>query len=193
MRLQSPDDDIDGETFTLPQKSAIRKEIKSIIERLHRSPNPVEIALPSPADAVASLASVAPDPPVHENDDTPLSMVVQNRQMQIQEQRLFNKSLQEELENTLNEYKRSQPVPIPSTSTLESIIKKEMHLFEYGGSRGKYLQFAYDCLLSMVPTSVESERAFSSAGFLASHIRSRLSDGTIDTLCFLRSFFQKHD
>jgi len=41
------------------------------------------------------------------------------------------------------------------------------------------------------PTSVEAERAFSAAGLLCTKIRSCLSDVTLDTLCFLRSYYRK--
>jgi len=36
---------------------------------------------------------------------------------------------------------------------------------------------------------VEAERAFSAAGIFTTKLRSRFSDNSIDTLCFLRSFY----
>ena len=45
-------------------------------------------------------------------------------------------------------------------------LKKEMSLFKDEGVRGKYLQQVYDLLLTIRPTSVESERAFSAAGVI---------------------------
>lgn len=105
-----------------------------------------------------------------------------------------NPSLQEELEETLRASKSDFTHVSRSTSLdkLESVIKKEMDLFECGGTRGRYLQFAYNCLITLLPTSVESERAFSAAGYIARDIRCRLADSTLDTLCFLRSYFQNH-
>ena len=41
------------------------------------------------------------------------------------------------------------------------------------------------------PTSVEPERAFPAARLLCTRIRSRLNDATLDTLCFLRSYYRK--
>jgi len=67
-----------------------------------------------------------------------------------------------------------------------------MSLFEAGGTRGLVLEGAYKALLTIPPTSVELERAFSAAGYLRSKIRSRMADKTLDTLCFLRSYFQNH-
>ncbi|KAL0811976.1 hypothetical protein ABMA28_009374 [Loxostege sticticalis] len=57
-------------------------------------------------------------------------------------------------------------------------------------SVGKYLSMAYNNLISIPPTSVESERAFSSSGYLCNHLRSRLSDKSLDTLLFLRSHYK---
>lgn len=79
-----------------------------------------------------------------------------------------------------------------STDRLESLIKKEMDLYDCDGTRGKFLHFAYDSLFTLVPTSVDSEKAFSAAGYIAAEIRCRLSDSTISTLCFLRSYFQNY-
>ena len=48
--------------------------------------------------------------------------------------------------------------------SITSKIQKEMSLFESGATRGNHLQKAYDYILSIRPTSVESERAFLAAG-----------------------------
>lgn len=74
-------------------------------------------------------------------------------------------------------------------------IKTEMNLFEMSDSfqRGKNLELAYLSLLSITPTSVESERAFSLAGNFCTKIRSRLSDKNLSTLLYLRAYFQAED
>lgn len=83
-----------------------------------------------------------------------------------------------------------------STSTdapdFDTLVKIEMALYENGGSRGKYLNMAFNNLMSIPPTSVEAERAFSSSGYLCNHLRSRLSDESLDTLLFLRSYYKAH-
>ena len=76
------------------------------------------------------------------------------------------------------------------STTVLSMIKKEMQLFEGGGLRGKNLQAAYLYLLTIPPSSVESERAFSSAGVLCTRIRTRLSDNVLDDMLFMRAYFQ---
>ena len=72
---------------------------------------------------------------------------------------------------------------------LNTAIKSEMALFDSSGKRGAFLQAVYSYLLTVPPTSVEAERAFSAAGLFVTKLRSRLGDQSIDTLCFLRAFY----
>ena len=70
-----------------------------------------------------------------------------------------------------------------------NIIKTEIkQLFEQS-CKGKFMTVLYESLLSIAPTSVESERAFSAAGLFCTKIRSALSDLTLNVLCFLRYYF----
>ena len=73
---------------------------------------------------------------------------------------------------------------------LTAAIKAEMAVFANGGQRGRCQQQVFNYLMSIPPTSVESERAFSAAGALCTKLRSRLSDRSLDTLCFLRSYYR---
>ena len=72
---------------------------------------------------------------------------------------------------------------------IAKIIRKELNCFKQEKVRGKYLNLIYKYLLTIRPTSVEAERAFSAAGLLCTKIRSSLSDESINTLCFLRAHF----
>lgn len=65
-----------------------------------------------------------------------------------------------------------------------------MSAFESDGTKGKYLRMTYEYLLTITPTSVEAERAFSATGYFCNDLRSSLGDETINSLCFLRSYFQ---
>ena len=96
--------------------------------------------------------------------------------------------------NELNKAIKKAHLPsIPTRcETLSIKIQKEMVLFENGGTRGDFLQRAYDFLMTIKPTSVESERAFSVAGLFAIKIRSRLGDETLDVLCFLKTYFKNN-
>ena len=107
-----------------------------------------------------------------------------------------SQSLEDELKLAL-----SHAIQIPAQQTvvgrgrgkedsMATVIRQEMSLFEGGGGRGRILQWVYDYLLSVPPTSVESERAFSAAGVVCSKLRTRLGDETLDNLCMLRTFFQ---
>lgn len=79
---------------------------------------------------------------------------------------------------------------LQSDKLLLKVVRQEMNLFENGGSRGTLLTKVYECLLVIRPTSIESERAFSAAGYICTKIRSRLNDETLSDICFLRAFFQ---
>lgn len=75
-------------------------------------------------------------------------------------------------------------------TNLTKIIKQELSLFQTVGNRGYHLTKVYNYLLMIRPTSVESERAFSSSGYLCNKLRTRMNDGTLDHLSSLRTFFQ---
>ena len=83
------------------------------------------------------------------------------------------------------------PTPSLSLSTLSEVlhqVKREMAIFESTGERPACLQKIFRAIKTLPPTSVEAERAFSSAGLFITKIRSQLSDRSIDSLCFLRYF-----
>jgi len=66
-----------------------------------------------------------------------------------------------------------------------------MTVFECSGVRGRILQLVYSYLQSISPTSVVlSPLQPAPLPLLCTKIRSRLSDVTLDTLCFLRSYYQ---
>jgi hypothetical protein len=97
-------------------------------------------------------------------------------------------TLEEKLEA---EIKRSMQNLEPQTrrhrkTDLMKTIKKEINLLETG-TRGYHLELAYKYLMSIPPTSVEPERAFSAAAYIGNKLRTRLGD---DTLLFLRSYFR---
>lgn len=99
--------------------------------------------------------------------------------------------LQLEFDKAIEEANKSvRQEPCPKSKNLLGTIEKEVGLYHNGGTRGRYLQLIYECLRTIQPTSVESERAFSCAGSLCSKIRSRLNDQSLDELCFLRRHFQ---
>lgn len=79
----------------------------------------------------------------------------------------------------------AKALPTRTKKDLTSIIKKELLIFELESNRGKNLEMCYENLQSIPPTSVESERMFSSSGIICTKIRSSLNDESLDILCFL--------
>lgn len=178
----------DDETFHLPSKYLIRKEIKKIIERLYRDSLNVSI---SGNEINTSTVNTENE----DEDDLPLARIAGDSNLRAAASKTHrNRTLQEELEESLRTHETSFLHVSTSTSLdkIELLIKKEMDLYECGGTRGSLLEFAHNCLLTLVPTSVESERAFSAAGYIATDIRCRLSDSTLSDICFLRSYFQNN-
>ena len=75
---------------------------------------------------------------------------------------------------------------------LQKVIKQEMNLFEATRKRPTKLEHLFKALLSIPPTSVGAERAFSAAGLFVTKLRSRLNDKSLDALTFLRSYYMKN-
>ena len=77
-------------------------------------------------------------------------------------------------------------------SQLQTVIKQEMKLLEATEKRSGKLEQLFKALLSIPPTSVEAERAFSAAELFTTKLRSLLSDKSVNALCFLRSHYMKN-
>ena len=96
-----------------------------------------------------------------------------------------------ELQRELNEALTATPIAkVSGSKTLLNTIKTEMTRFESNGYKGHHLTMAYKAVLTIPPTSVESERAFSAASYFCTKVRSRLNDDTLDSLCLLKNYFQ---
>lgn len=105
-------------------------------------------------------------------------------------------SLKQQMDLAIQQSMSDEVQPTVSLSTSSdyeksttAAIKTEFTVFQTSGVRGRCLQSAYNYLLSVPPASVEAERAFSAAGLLCTKIRSRMSDKSLDALCFLRSYY----
>lgn len=151
-------------TFTMPNKNKIRQEMKNVLCRVIKD----DVENVELVEVVAAA------------DDSQNSL--QN-----------NLTLQEELEMQIKQDNEdyTKQTGTRKEKDFEKVLKKEMTAYKTDGVKGKYLTLMHDYLLTLKPTSVEAERAFSAAGYICSSIRSRLGDNTIDAICFLRSFFQK--
>ncbi|CAF4947379.1 unnamed protein product [Pieris macdunnoughi] len=83
-------------------------------------------------------------------------------------------TLQEELQLQIQQEATCYSVHPKKEKDFDKVLKKEMTTFESDGVRGEYLSAIHDYLLTIKPTSVEAERAFSAAGYICSSIRMTL-------------------
>ena len=67
--------------------------------------------------------------------------------------------------------------------------KNELQLYESTGNINGNLKKILDALMTIQPTSIESERVFSMSANFCTKKRSSLNDNSIDCLCFLKSYF----
>ena len=80
-------------------------------------------------------------------------------------------------------------MPNLNSFDFEKLLKKEISAYESNRVRGKFLSITYNYLMTISPTSVEAERAFSAASYICSPLRSRLSDLSLSRVCLLRAHF----
>ena len=98
-------------------------------------------------------------------------------------------SLKEELERAITSASIPATRPSITPNLNRRMVQKECEVFEASGIRPANLQTLYEALLTIQPTSVEAERAFSACGLFVTKLRYRLHDSTIDALCFIRNAF----
>ena len=99
-------------------------------------------------------------------------------------------TLSEEFQSFLED--SNNPAPPAQEEIGAHIVKKEMNLFEATKKRPENLDKLFKALLTIRPTSVEPERAFSAMGLFATKIRSSLNDDTLNALIFLREYYKKN-
>lgn len=88
------------------------------------------------------------------------------------------------------------PTEIHDTNTKQffiKLIKQELTNFEASSKLGPILERLLNALKTIPPTSTESERVFSMSSNFCTKKRSRLSDTSLDSLCFLKSFFLNNE
>lgn len=167
--LHNPYDQNTDEIFNIPDKHILINEMEKLIKRLTSSES-------------FDSETIEED----EEDDMPLNKIAENL-IKTYSSTLKNK-LQEAVLNSMK-----PPTPILKKGSLKATLRQEMGLYEDGGIRGRNLQLVYDFLLTIPPTSVEAERAFSAAGTFCTKIRSKLSDSALDELTFLRHYFKNSE
>ena len=88
-----------------------------------------------------------------------------------------------ELESAIRESTTTTNVKIP-TQTLGQIISDELDLFRKTGTKSKNLTLVSEALDTIPSTSIKSEIITKITKI------SRLADDTLDSLCFIRSYFK---
>ena len=91
----------------------------------------------------------------------------------------------------LQEIEQVETIPLRKEITGDFDVNTEFKSLELSLKRTENLEKLYNALLSVQPTSVESERVFSAAGLYLTKMRSSLSENSINSLCFLKCEFQK--
>ena len=158
----------DDDTFAKPNGTDISDIIINLLQQLKYQPKDSDSIPGVLSERVPSLSS-----------SSDAEVVVVADELTLQEQ--LNKELEKCRKSPKNR----------SDFDLAGSVKVEQAMYENGGQRGVYLTEAYNYLKCVLPTSVESERAFSSAGYFCNKIRSTLSDKMLDALLFLRTHYQE--
>ncbi|GBM20051.1 hypothetical protein AVEN_268385-1 [Araneus ventricosus] len=144
----------DNDTFTMPEKKVIRLEMKNILERIVQDD--------SFNGNVENIVENSLDSSSLKNDLT----------------------LQIELQMQIQQDMKIYSINTKKKKDVEKILKKEMTANESEGVRGKYLSSIHEYSLTIKPTSVEAERAFSAAGYICSS----LLRSTVENWAPLQSF-----
>lgn len=77
-------------------------------------------------------------------------------------------------------------------SEMEKTLRCELAFYEKSNVLGKNLELLKSALNSIQPTSTECERVFSLSSHFCTKIKSRLSDNSLNNLCFLKSYFLRN-
>ena len=102
------------------------------------------------------------------------------------------KSMSEKLDEFLASSSKPSVNPPLDKKDISAVVKHEMNIFEQTKVLPKngFLTILYNALLTIPPTSVESERAFSIFGYFCNKVRSSLKPATINALIFLREYYR---
>ena len=100
-----------------------------------------------------------------------------------------NRTLSEQLNLRIQAQNKEAP---NNKEIRDSIVKQEIALYDKNPSkRPDNLEKLFNALMSIPPTSIESERNFSTTTYFATKIRSRLNDDTLSALVFLKNYYKK--
>ena len=76
--------------------------------------------------------------------------------------------------------------------SIVTIVKKERDIYQEPSTLSAQLHLLQQPLLTLHPTSIKWERAFSLASQTVNKLRSRLSSDMINSICFLNGYYKKN-
>jgi len=174
--LNNPNVASNDDTFSIPKTSTIRSVIQSLILRLDHP----ESADVQDVSATSSNNPILKSTNADDGEDMPLA-----RELSLREQ-MMKDSLSSV---TCGVQGRVQGHLTDVGRTITNALEAEMQLYTSTGNRGTCLEKVHAYLMSIPATTVEAKRA--AAGVLCTKLRSQLADNSIDTMCFLRSYYMK--
>ena len=179
--LNNPNVASNDDTFSIPKTSTIRSVIQSLILRLDHP----ESADVQDVSATSSNNPILKSTNADDGEDMPLA-----RELSLREH--MEQVMKDSLSSvTCRVQGRVQGHLTDVGRTITNALEAEMQLYTSTGNRGTCLEKVHAYLMSIPATSLEAKRAFSAAGVLCTKLRSQLADNSIDTMCFLRSYYMK--
>ena len=106
----------------------------------------------------------------------------------IEENQTKEESLNDEYAEFLKGAEKNSEVKTKSKISTQT-VDKEMKCFECNGEKTPNLEMLYQALMTIKPTSVESERAFSAMGLFVTKVRNRLNDDTLNAMITMRQHY----
>ena len=161
--LHDPDSILEENIYSVPQKSSIQKTIKSLFCRLYPK---------------------LEDYDLHEELNSQ-----QSQEMELNNSSVPSVTECQNLSDQLEASIRMSTLPTKIDPNNFDAIRKEIRVFEATKKRTENLDRLYQAICIVPSTNVESERAFSAAGLFITKLRSRLSNTSIDKICFLGGYF----
>lgn len=170
----------DDDTFPKPTSEEVCDYIVSLLKRLKYKQNPTSSLSVTERETEATTAVLLSS----DEDDKLLATASLATTSEL--------TLQQEFEKEMEKCKGKKKAVLPSDEfDLLEFVMAEKAIYDNRGERGVYLTQAYTFLISILPTSVESERVFSSAGYFCNKIRRSPFDKMLDALLFLRTHYQE--
>ena len=116
-----------------------------------------------------------------------------DKELAAQESTGDNTEFENEFGAKIREAMKEAMEPVSPNDKQFKSLEAEMKAYDANGTRSANLELLYRALLSIKPTSVSAERAFSISGTFLSKRRARLSNSVVDDLCFSKDYLEKNE